>query len=217
MGTIHNYDAIVFDLDGTLIDSADIKTWAFGRLYQQHGQAIVDEVISYHLSNQGVSRFEKFRYWQEKLLGEPYTESIGNVLSQQLNELVTDAVISAPYIAGAQEFLESHCNHLPLFVASATPEAELRKIITERGMARYFHAVFGAPARKAEILQQIISKNRWEPHKVLMVGDAAADYEGAQASGTGFVAIAEGEHPSCFKDLTMQLPDLTRLEQVICE
>ena len=73
----YRYDAIVFDFDGTLVQSNEIKTWAFGELYKENGEKIVQQIITYHKKHEGVSRFVKFRYWNENLLGQSYTEEIG--------------------------------------------------------------------------------------------------------------------------------------------
>lgn len=204
-------------MDGTLVDSAVIKTCAFGKLYEDHGQDVVDAVISYHLNHQGVSRFEKFLYWQEEILGEPYTESVGEALSQQFNHLVINEVVKAPYIKGAFEFLQRHYERLPLFVASATPEVELREIISQRGMSKYFRGIFGAPTLKGEILRRIATENRWKPSELLMVGDAASDCEGASNAGTAFVGICEGECPPYFDNVKIRFSDLSELESVVYE
>ncbi|MCX5934210.1 MAG: hypothetical protein NTU99_05390, partial [Pseudanabaena sp. LacPavin_0818_WC45_MAG_42_6] len=51
------YDAIVFDFDGVLVESVDVKTQAFGTLYAEYGDLIVEQVKAYHLLHGGVSRF----------------------------------------------------------------------------------------------------------------------------------------------------------------
>jgi beta-phosphoglucomutase-like phosphatase (HAD superfamily) len=43
------YDAIVFDFDGVLVESVDVKTQAFGALYAEYGDRIVEQVKAYHL------------------------------------------------------------------------------------------------------------------------------------------------------------------------
>ncbi|SVD13961.1 uncharacterized protein METZ01_LOCUS366815, partial [marine metagenome] len=101
----YRYDAIVFDFDGTLVSSNEIKTWAFGELYKEHGENIVQQIISYNKEHEGISRFVKFRYWHEDLLGQPYTKEIGKYLSNKYSQLVFDAVVQAPYVGGALEFL----------------------------------------------------------------------------------------------------------------
>ena len=75
------YDAIVFDFDGTLVDSNEIKSRAFGKLYKSYGEEIVRKVVDYHSQHEGISRFIKFKYWQEILLGQPYTDELGEQLS----------------------------------------------------------------------------------------------------------------------------------------
>ena len=52
---------IIFDYDGTISDSVNIKTEAFAKLYSAYGNQIVKKVVYYHLSNGGISRFDKIR------------------------------------------------------------------------------------------------------------------------------------------------------------
>ena len=47
---LYRYDAIIFDFDGTLVQSSEIKTWAFGELYKEHGENIVQQIIAYQKS-----------------------------------------------------------------------------------------------------------------------------------------------------------------------
>ena len=54
--------AILFDFDGVLVESVDIKTKAFAKLFENEGPEIVNKVVEYHLANGGVSRFKKFDY-----------------------------------------------------------------------------------------------------------------------------------------------------------
>ena len=207
------YYAIVFDFDGTLVKSEEIKALAFGTLYEKYGDSIVQQVIAYHREHEGISRFVKFRYWHEHLLHQPYTDEIRENLSQSYSELVLDAIIQAPYVEGALEFLENH-QHLPLFVASGTPEPELREIIRCRSMNRFFQGVYGSPATKFQILQRILSERQWQPEKVLMVGDALTDWEGARKAGTGFVGIQAGQNKR-FPANEILLENLTALEKYL--
>ena len=132
------YDAIVFDFDGTLVDSKEIKSKAFGKLYESYGKEIVRRVVAYHRKHEGISRFKKFKYLQETLLGQPYSDKLGKQLSRNYSELVMEAIVQAPFIDGAFEFLKNYHHIFPLFVASGTPEPELREIVKRRKMDRFF-------------------------------------------------------------------------------
>ncbi len=206
------YDAIVFDFDDTLVESNEVKAWAFGKLYEDYGEAIVQQVIAYHREHKGISRFVKFRNWHEHLLHQPYNDEIGVHLSRSYSQLVLDAVIKAPYLEGALEFLESHHQLLPLFVASGTPEPELREIVARRSMNRFLQGAYGSPATKAEILQRILLEHQFPPERVLMVGDAFADWEGAQSAGTAFIGIQTGTSYSFSSDVVL-LRNLTLLKE----
>ncbi|MBI5448118.1 MAG: HAD family hydrolase [Gammaproteobacteria bacterium] len=190
------YDAIVFDFDGTLIDSAPIKTEAFGKLYESYGEKIVHEVIAWHKQHEGISRFVKFRYWHENLLNKPYTEEVGLALSRNFSRLVMDEIVKAPYVAGAGYFLEKYYQKLPLFIASGTPIIELNEIIDRRNMQPYFKGVYGSPTSKENILKKILIDNKWSPKRILMVGDAISDWEGAVAVGADFFGIQVNESGS---------------------
>ena len=192
----YRYDAIVFDFDGTLIDSADIKTLAFAKLYEPYGEEIVHKVLMWHKQHQGVSRFVKFRHWQENILGQPYSDELGAQLSKQFSKLVFNAVVQAPLIEGVLAFLEQYHQQIPLYIASATPESELLDIVRQREMAVYFQGVYGAPAIKKDILLQIIQENQWVAQRVLMVGDSISDWEGANAVGAQFLGVAARENNS---------------------
>ena len=54
--------AIVFDFDGVLAESIDVKTRAYALLFRDEGEEVVRKVIDFHLKNGGVSRFKKIRF-----------------------------------------------------------------------------------------------------------------------------------------------------------
>jgi beta-phosphoglucomutase-like phosphatase (HAD superfamily) len=60
--------AIIFDFDGVIVESVDIKTKAFAKLFESESQDVVEEIVSYHLQHTGVSRFEKFQYIFEQIM-----------------------------------------------------------------------------------------------------------------------------------------------------
>ena len=209
----YRYDAIVFDFDGTLVKSNEIKKWAFGKLYEKYGENIVRLVTDYHENHPGISRFEKFRYWHEHLINLPYTDEVGKKLSHKFSQLVLDSVVQAPYVEGALRFLKKYYLYLPLFIASSTPEKELREIISCRKMSCFFWNVFGSPSTKTEILNLIIEKHSWQPARVLMVGDAITDLEGALSAGTKFIGIQSGKDTNLFPPTQILLKNFETFEK----
>ena len=207
------YDAIIFDFDGVLAESVDVKTRAFESLYAEYGDRIVEQVRDYHLQHGGISRFEKFRYYHEVLLGKTLTKDEENQLGDRFSQYVEDAVVKSVYVAGAYNFLENYYQSIPLFVASGTPDDELKRIVSRRNMAHYFISVHGSPAKKGDIIQDILTKHSFNPDHVLMIGDAIADYEGAIAAGIKFMGrVMKYPETYPFSSETLVLPDLVDLE-----
>jgi phosphoglycolate phosphatase-like HAD superfamily hydrolase len=192
---------VVFDFDGTLVDSAPIKTEAFAELYRPFGDEIAAEVRSRHLAAEGVSRFVKFREWHREILGRECDDEVAAALSAEFDRLVEERIVAAPEIPGARRALERLSEHLPLYIASATPEGSLRRIVAERGMSGFFADVHGIPTTKVDVIESVAGTHRCERSEVLMVGDAESDRQAAEQAGARFIGVvprhvAVGETPT---------------------
>jgi len=209
---ISDFQAIIFDFDGVVAESGDIKTQAFAEMYCPHGEAIVAEVVKYHTANGGLSRYNKFRHFQQHLLnGPPLTPEEEKILDLRFSELVVEAVVAAEPVPGANELIHQQSERMPLFVASGTPETELKEIVERRGLTPYFTQVRGAPKLKDVLIAEILSDHGLDPKHVLMIGDAMADYHGAQANYTAFLGRVRPGDDNPFPPGTLVVPDFTKL------
>lgn len=209
-----NWQAIIFDFDGVVVESGKIKTQAFAELYRPYGEDIVAQVVQFHTQNGGMSRYRKFRHFQEHFLHQPpLTEAEERQLDIRFSELVVEAVIAADPVPGAIELIRQQSQKIPLFVASGTPEVELKVIVERRGLSSYFTAVRGAPALKKTIIAEILAAHGLQPETVLMIGDAMADLEGAQANDTAFLGRVLPGDPNPFPAHIEVVPDLRGLVQ----
>lgn len=183
-------DAVFFDFDGVLVDSCEVKARAFAALYADDHPGIVADVLAYHQANMGVVRHKKFEYFERTLLSrEPTPERLGH-LCEKFEAAVVEAVIACPEISGAGQLLQDlNAARTPCYVASGTPEPELRTIVERRGLTRHFRAVRGAPAEKHEILTEETLTNGHDLSRCLMVGDAMTDYKAARAVGMPFLGV----------------------------
>lgn len=64
----NNKRCYIFDFDGVIKDSINVKTKAFLKIYEKEGQEIAQQVKKYHLNNGGVTRIKKFQYYEKILL-----------------------------------------------------------------------------------------------------------------------------------------------------
>lgn len=177
---------IIFDFDGVIIESFDIKTQAFRELFK--GSEKVDEIVEYHKQNGGVSRYKKFRYIYSEILRKPLDEKTFEELGEKFSDLVVEEVKKCPYVPGAIEFISEKSKNLKLFIASGTPEEELISILDARGISKYFKGIFGSPATKSEIIRQILKRENLDRKEAIFIGDTITDYKESGRAGVPFIA-----------------------------
>lgn len=184
----HIIEAVIFDFDGVILESSEIKTEAFLELfneYPEHQQAIFD----YHMEHQGITRYQKFKWIYETLLNREYTEEIREKLGSSFSALVYDKIMKVPFVPGAKELLKFlQDRRIPAFIASGTPDRELQAIVRDRSLAEYFTAVYGSDLTKEEIIEVIQQNRNFKNSEMLFVGDATTDYHAASAKDLPFIA-----------------------------
>jgi phosphoglycolate phosphatase-like HAD superfamily hydrolase len=210
-------DAVFFDFDGVIVDSATLKVDAFAEIYRPHGEEVVAAVRAYQQAHGGVSRVPKFRYFEQVLLGNPPDEVRVAELAARYEAMVEDRVVQSPAIAGAEAFLDRYAGRLPIFVVSGTPEPELLRIVERRDYARYFDAVRGAPKVKPVIVDELLAAYGLTAGRCVFVGDATTDYDAAVHHAMPFVGIVADGVPDLFPQGTVKVPDLRTLDSAITE
>lgn len=186
--------AVIFDFDGVLVESADIKTAAFRELYRPHGEAVLAAALAHHRANGGISRRQKIRHVHATALGIRLDRDALDALCARFSGLVEDAVVAAPMVDGAADFVARHRGRLPLFIVSGTPHDELLRIVARRRMADGFAAIYGSPPEKPPTITRILVEHALAPADVVFIGDARTDYEAARATGLRFIGrVAAGE------------------------
>lgn len=181
--------AFIYDYDGVISDSVNVKTEAFAELYRPFGKDIEDKVVAYHLAHGGVSRFEKFKYYHTQLLNKEIGETEVNELADSFSKLALQKVINAAYIDGAYAFLDKFSGKLLQFICTGTPETEIKIILQQKGLAGFFKEVHGSPRNKKEIVASILKAYELNADEVIFFGDATTDLEAARFHGIRFIGI----------------------------
>lgn len=201
---------ILFDFDGVIKESVNVKTNAFASMFSKFGDDVVSEVIKYHLENGGKSRFQKLEYYYRELLNISLTSEELNHLALEFSELVKQNVINSPYVKGADQFLSQYSNQFKCFIVTGTPTTEMKDILKSCRILDYFIGVFGSPQEKVEIIDSILKKNAFDSRHVVMVGDSLTDYEAAIANQIHFIGRDENLQ-SKFSKNVLCIPDLVDL------
>jgi phosphoglycolate phosphatase-like HAD superfamily hydrolase len=181
------FDAIIFDFDGTLVDSAGVKYDSFFKLFPatEHHRAVVKSVLAMDPDGSRhavIPRMvEGMRKRGLEIPGDDHVLRYG--------EIVEAGVTAAPECLGASNLLASLHGRAKLYIASNTPQEAVRHQARLRGWAKYFDDVFGYPARKADVVRDILKCEAIKPGRLAVIGDGISDEEAARANDCVFIKI----------------------------
>lgn len=190
---VNKAKALIFDFDGTLVDSNAIKLKAFEKCFSDF-QGKQKEILDYCLSHHHTPRFEKFRYVFENILKQSYTKKIEAKVLARYEFETTQRVIEAPPIAGANDFLHRWSAGRETALLSSTPHEILVKILEKRNMQNFFSLVQGAPVDKTSWLKGFCKGRRLKKEEVIFLGDTKEDAFAAKQADVTFVLI-DGSFP----------------------
>ena len=197
---------VVFDFDGTLVNSNHIKHNAYFEVADgfAQGRVVMERILR---EAAGRDRYWVFGKFADAMPGF----LVAADLATSYTRICRERIVQAPEIDGASASLERlRSDGVRLFLSSATPRGPLLEIAGLRKMDRYFEAIYGAPEPKLANLQSIRSRVGCAADEIAVVGDGESDRSSAQALGCHFVAV-QGD----FNDFTVQprhrVRDLTGL------
>ena len=197
---------IVFDFDGTLVDSNRLKHDAFFEVFpaDEHHARTVQRVLS-EMNEQ--SRFVILEVILQRLglkkgagLGRKVKELAG-----RYNEIVISGAKNCPEMPAAETVLKSLSGRYRLYLSSMTPDKELKEIVRFRNWSGYFEDIYGYPHQKSATIQQIMERENARPGQVVVVGDGNSDRQSADANACCFVQVTPDFN---LKDLDSIIKDL---------
>ncbi len=180
---------VIFDLDGTLTDSAEGIVASFRHALGAVGAEVPDGDLA------------------GRIVGPPMHHTCG---AMGLGEHADDAIAAyrADYTSrgwamnslfdGIPQLLaDLRAAGVRLAVATSKAEPTARRILAHFGLDEHFEVIAGASvdgvrASKADVLAHALAQLEPLPERVLMVGDRAHDVEGAAEHGIDTVVVGWG-------------------------
>lgn len=187
MPSIHNFSVYIFDCDGVILDSNQLKIDAMERALcaLSFDKNKIDICLSYFSNNFGKSRFHHVDVFLDDILEvgldrDIIRDDILENFSKQCKTLYLEADLTPGFLGFVESLQGSK------YVASGSEQSELREVFKLRGLDKYFTNVFGSPTPKATLLENIL--NQESSPKAIMFGDAISDLEAAIQNSCDFIA-----------------------------
>ena len=181
------YKHLIFDFDGVLVESNEIRFDGFRLLFKNYPQDQVERLVLYAKINGGLSRYEKIKYFFKQIRNEPIRDDNVQLLAKQYSELVKQKVIDAEPVKGSLEFLSNHKKNYDFAVVSGSDQEELRDVCKAREIDHFFLEILGSPASKESNIALLLTKMGWGRKSCLFIGDSINDFDAARANGIDFI------------------------------
>jgi phosphoglycolate phosphatase-like HAD superfamily hydrolase len=190
---ISKYNSVLFDCDGVILNSNIIKTDAFKSIFVPFGDTIANEMVEYHISNGGISRYEKINYFINTYIknkDDNYRENLRIELLNNFTKIVKEKLISSE-VCGDLKLLKKSTINSNWLIISGGDQKELNYAFMKKNISTLFEGgVFGSPSTKFEIIKREISRNNIvEP--VLFLGDSKLDFEVAKFFNFDFIFVTQ--------------------------
>ena len=183
------YDAVLFDVDGTLI----------------HSSPGILATMEYTFRQMGIDpeKIDLTRYLGPPLrrsFGEHFTDedTVEKMVDIYRTRYEQDGCHRCEVFAGVRSMLEQlKAAGVRLYTATSKPTVVVTPILHEQGLAEYFDFIGGASEDKSvdtktAVMRLVLDRPELQGARVLMVGDRKDDMQGAADCGVPAAAVMYG-------------------------
>lgn len=182
-----NYYCVLFDLDGTLVDSRADLAAAINRMLMELGRQPLPESKAITYVGEGVRLFVERALHEtneEPSLPAVEIDHAIKIYRRHYREHLLDQTRVYPEVEETLEYLAP----LPKAVVTNKPYEFTIALLDGIGLSRYFPVIFGGdsvtdPKPSPLMLLEAARSCRTEPSRCLMVGDSRTDIAAGKAAG----------------------------------
>ncbi len=189
MKNFSDYKNIIWDFDGVIIDSSEIRIFAFREMLKDYPLDKVNKLIDFHKTNDGLSRYVKIDYFFSDIINQnidnkkrsSLLREFGNICSEKLNNRKL-------LIKETLKFININYSQKKFHIASGSDNEELNRLCQSLGLNNFFNSINGSPEAKKNIVGRIILENNYVPEETCLIGDSVNDYDAAVFNKIQFFA-----------------------------
>tara|TARA_X000000950_G_scaffold286725_1_gene396544 strand:- start:628 stop:1263 length:636 start_codon:yes stop_codon:yes gene_type:complete len=187
----YEFDVFVFDFDGTLVDSNEIKEKAFFDVVFNLKKG--SEIMHTTLKKTKGDRTQIFKSFITNYEAQIENTKLNiNQLIKKYSYITDSKVQDSKNIDGAEDLLKLlRRKQKKVFINSLTPQQNLIKILDEKKWISYFDGIYGSPKSKFDNLKIIEKEENISPSKFLIIGDGVDDKESAEKFGGSFYGVGK--------------------------
>ncbi len=193
--------AVIFDLDGTLVDSAPDLVGALDSLLVSHGRDPVGLAAGRTMIGEGAARLVERGFAARGGLPAPLADLVPAFVGLYETRLVR---LTRPYPGAAETLAAIAARGLALGLCTNKPARATRRILDELGLARFFSHVGGGDGiRKPDPdpVRRCLAGLGSSPAQALFVGDSPVAHAAAGAAGKRVARGRVGNKPQTANEI----------------
>lgn len=211
--------AVIFDLDGVLVDSEQVWDAARRQLTEDSGGRWSESATQ---DMMGMSSTEWSRYMHQELGVKMPPEEISAAVVKRMEDLYREHL---PLIPGARETVERVAARWPLGLASSANRPVIEVVLELSGLGDFFETTVsseevarGKPA--PDVYLEAARRLRVDPARCAAVEDSSSGILSAHAAGMRVVAIPNRTFPpseEALKAADAAVPSLQELQREVID
>jgi phosphoglycolate phosphatase-like HAD superfamily hydrolase len=171
--------AIIFGVDGTILDTQDAKATIFSQYLNELWQVSLDKARDYWFRTVGGPRRSKFEFFYKQKFQKSLSDEEYRELDREFGNRLKSTYQICNLIPGATEALVFARNRFDkTFAITGTTQEEIDEAFEYRNISKYFDKVYGTsealPDKKAH-LQDITL--RFKPRPLVLVSHSKEDIQ----------------------------------------
>lgn len=211
MNKYGNLEAIIWDMDGVLIDSRQTHLQAFQVILGKYGWKFDDEFL---LKTFGTPNEESINLITGNTLDKEEVENLSVEKDKYFCELIVE---QAEYLPGVEEWLNQFKNDgIPQALASSGSRENINTILDALDARQFIDAIVSGEDKVGKpdpyVFLQAARELDVTPHNCLVIEDSQPGLQAAEAAEMKILAVTTTNPPEKLKKADLVLTDLTLLK-----
>lgn len=199
-------ECVIFDLDGTLLDSKECSAKATKAAFKEMGLKVPSEVVIEHYM--GIPIEESFFKMSEQPLDQETATELIRIFRAYYQTYEESTLKVFPEIPHVLEILNKR--KVPCFVVSSKKTAVVKRNLAAQDLVAFFEEIIGSDAvthykPHPEGINKVVAHYQFDPTKTIMIGDAIFDIQMGKAADVKTIAVTWGSLDP--KKLSEENPD----------
>ena len=189
--------AVIFDMDGVIVDTNPTHHTAWHRYFEQHGKPLTDADFLQHVSGKHNSQIVRHLF-ADKPLTDDEIRQLGDEKEALFRELYKDIITP---VSGIPEFLKALKEAgIKTAVGTSAPLENLDFVLDALDLRPYFDVLLHErsithPKPDPEVYQKAMSMLGVSPDESVIFEDSMTGIQAAKASGAYVVGVATTQSP----------------------